>query len=153
MKTITAILCAVLVALPIQRPQAQLAPAVCIVLFAAAAVGGVCVMISNCRPKYYCCQDSETGQHWCRVLTRGEAAAADLKVLSGPYNDASLCNTACSNTVATVAGLYGTIIHIEKSTNLVNWIEAAAFDGNPNDFYWSETNKIQSAFFYRVRVE
>lgn len=148
---LTAFLCSAMVAAPIQQPRAQLAPAVCLVIIAAVAVGGVAVVISSCQPKYYCCEGNETHQRWCRIVKRGEPVAEDFKIISGPYKDANYCAQICTNEVATAQSPVVTVeLHIEKSADLQTWIECAKLQVDPEFFEFSETNTVDVACFYRA---
>jgi hypothetical protein len=118
---ITVGLIAGLVCLPMERPKAQMAPAICLVIIAAAAVGGVVLVVKACAPKYYCVRD-ESQVTYCLVTTPRDAALAGLRVLSGPYKDGHFCEVWCStNTVITTKSTVLSTLTIERSYDLVNW--------------------------------
>jgi len=140
-----------LITMPMQRSQAQLAPAICITLIAAAAVGGVVVVVKSCEPKYYCVRDEETKQQWCRITTRKAAQMEGWTIVSGPHKSAEACDKVCHTNLLT--GMSIPLMYIERSTNLINWETVAQLQDDPEAFEWSETNSLHSAAFYRVRVE
>ncbi len=147
---ITIFLCAAMVAMPMQRTKAQLAPAVCLVIIAAVAVGGVAIIVSSCQPKYYCCEDAETKNRWCRIVARNDPEATEFKIISGPYKDASKCNQICTNGPPIAASEPIVELHIEKSTDLQHWTECAKLQVDPTFFEWSETNTVDRACYYRA---
>jgi len=150
-KFISIILGASLLAAPIQSSRAQLAPAICIIVVVSAGTAAV-IWIMTCGPKYYCVYDHESNHQWCRTLARGEAQSEGWTIISGPYKDAELCNTNCpvKGLTNSIASSISTTIHVEKSTNLVDWAECAAFTADPECFEWSEPMS-QTLCYYRVR--
>lgn len=150
--TITTLLCSAMIAAPVRESRAQVAPAICLVIVAAAAVGGVAVLIKTCSPKYFCVQDQETGDQWCRIIRTKEQLRPTLVVISGPYKDAKYCEQICpTNTLPSVsASEFITTIHIEKSYDLTNWVECAAIEGDPDMFEWSEIETNTVACYYRA---
>jgi len=137
---------AALVAMPIQS-RSQLLPAICIVIVVGTGTAAV-IWIMSCGPKYYCVYDPEVDQQWCRAMSKADRQLDNLKVVSGPYKDASRCNIPCSK-MPTNSFSPPIMIHIQKSTNLVNWIECASFEADPECFEWSDKISASSCY-YRV---
>jgi hypothetical protein len=148
---VTLLLTIALIALPLHQPRAQLAPAICIVLVAAAAVGGIIVCVHSCQPLYYCVHDPDAQLDYCMVTTRRDATAAGLEVKAGPFKDDGVCDSRCHPTNLLNKAV-STMLYIEKSTDLKNWTQAAAVEGTVDCFEWSETNTVAQACFYRVRL-
>ena len=149
MKKLTPILCAALIAFPVQQPKAQAGPLFALVVVATVVAGGMAIYISTCGPKYYCCEDPDSKERWCRQLARGEAQAEGWKVISGPYRDAGKCDANCTNDLPVIAKS-PVVVHVERSTNIRNWTEVARVTCNPDEFEYSETNAMTQAFFYRA---
>lgn len=136
----------------------------CIVLAVGMTAGVAVVYIKVCEPKYYCVTNRDQpypmGKKWVKQLKyRGQASAEDLLVLGGPWTDYELAVMTChtnTNTVSISMDLAGDgLVHIERSTNLVNWQEVGAVPGDENGFEYWETNAALSgqAFFYRARID
>lgn len=148
---------AALLAMPMQ-PRAQVGPAIfCISITAVVVAGGVAIYVHSCKPQYYCVKDPDNNLQWCTVLNRGEAAVNGWQVLSGPYKDAEACDKSCHTNLLTrkisgpVTAQATTTLHIARSTNLVDWVECATLQCNPDDVFWGETNSVETAaVFYRA---
>ena len=156
-KFTTILLIGALTVVPWQRPRAQVGPVVlCVAIVVVVAAGAAVVYVSSCgSPKYYCVSDPEQGNYqWCTATSRKDAALEGLKIMSGPYKKVDDCNLVCTNFVKgpEVSALTANIF-IEKSTNLVNWVECAAITAEPDCFEWADTNAMTSACFYRVRYQ
>jgi hypothetical protein len=146
-KLITLVLCAVLFMAPIEEAKAPTLAAVCLVLIAVGAVVGVAVIVRSCRPRYYCVSDDETGQQWCRLMDKGDLIRPTLRILSGPYKDAKKCELICATNVVAEIDPEMFTLHLEKSTNLVDWVECAQLQTD-GAFEWSETNTVDAPFCY-----
>ena len=155
-RVITGALCLALVAIPIESPKANIIAGICLMGITVIVAGGVVIMIKQCKPKYYCLWDmmDPAKGHWIGTATRSELIANDWAVASGPYNTVAEAGVHCppptnapsikvSNVVSGGVGTYSytpSWIHIEESTNLVDWVEVAMFADDPTNFSWSKTN-------------
>jgi len=148
MKTITAIVCVLLLAFP-TRPRAQLAPAICIVVVTALATTGIVIMVSSCKPKYFVIHDEENNLKYCKITTRREANLEGLKIVAGPFKDAQQCDRAAHPT--NLLAMATAMVTIEKSTDLINWTVAGQTPGTIDCFEWDYTNSVSGACFFRVR--
>lgn len=154
---ITSVLCATLVLLPVQRPKAQIAPVIFVIVITAVVVaGGVIVCVRSSRPQYWCVQDQESKAQWCRITTRREISLSDWKIISGPHYDAAECDRICSSTNQPTARLQAAssdlqLVTIERSTDCRNWLVTGTTWGTPDDFAYYETNALSSAYYYRAR--
>lgn len=149
MKTSIAILCSLLLTFPVHQSRSQLVPALCITAFAAIAVGGIVVVVQSCKPKYWVIEDEENHLKYCKITTKREAQLDGLKIVAGPFADATQCDRVAhpTNLLAKVVSM----VTIEKSTDLVNWTVAGEVAGTADCFEFTETNRVDSVCFYRVR--
>jgi hypothetical protein len=129
--------------------------AACVVVFAGAMAIGTAVVIRNCKPKYYCMKDSE-GTHFIGTATKKERQINGWVVVSGPYDtpDAGTnnCPPPATNSVAFSESIES-IIHIQESTNLVDWVTLASFQDDPGNFSYQHTNTTSSKAFYRAMIQ
>lgn len=150
-KFTTILLIGALTLMPWQRPRAQAVPIFCVAIVVVMVAGCAVVYVHSCGPKYYCVWDPEVELQWCTSTTRKEAAVAGWQIKAGPFKTNEACDPVCHPTNIIFPHIEGEAnMTIEKSTNLVNWAQCAAFVGDPECFEWSETNALSGACFYRV---
>jgi len=152
MKIITTLICMGILAFPINRPRAQLAPAILCIAIVGVGIGAA-VYIGTCGPKYYCVK-SEDGEGAAFCITLGhksQGISEGVKVLSGPWKDAMICGNICATNNAPQT-LLARVIHIETSTNLITWVECASFTSDPECWEWQVVN-LENLAFYRARFE
>ena len=168
MKTlITFIVILSLIAMPVQESKGSIVAGICLIAVVTVMVGGVVVTVKQCKPKFFCIWDMMdiSKGYWVQSVTRRELIANDWAVASGPYETVTAAKANCppptnapvsltSSMVVGgggVAGYAPAYIHIEKSTNLVDWVEVATFIDDPTNFSWSCTNSIaEPTAFYRA---
>jgi hypothetical protein len=137
----------------VQKSHAPIGPfGICIILGATAAGVGACIYVCSCGPKFYCVSDPEQGEvQWCATVTLRDIRINGWQKNGGPWKKHEDCMVNCTNKVP-LAMAYANTIHIETSTDLVNWTEApgSPFPGDPECFDWEGPEITDTRRFYRV---
>lgn len=153
--------------LPKHEAKPNMVAGICLVAFATVVIGGVVVTVRQCKPKFFCIWDmmDPSKGYWVASVTRRDLIANDWAVASGPYDTAEAAKVTCppptnapSNMITSMAVGGGWLanfvpqwIHIEESTNGVDWVEVAVFADDPTNFSWSKTNSsAMTTAFYRA---
>lgn len=136
---------------PIQETAAL---AICLILFAAAGIGGTVIVIRSCAPKYYCLKDeSETPpKYWVGTATKKEVEINEWTVVSGPYKTPGEVTNCPPVSVAMRANSWEweieSEIFFEKSYDLENWIPIGSTIEDISNFSFSYTNETADASCY-----
>lgn len=159
---ITAALVAALVMLPLERPKAQMGGAFCLAIVIVAAAAGATVVITHCRPKYAIVSrsgDSPRTNCYCIIAPRAVDLEVNELVVVSPvrYPSMKKCQDAIPNYC--VDGIQTTFrmteenldgdptIHIQRSTDLISWLEVGTWTGPFELLNWSELQPAQSSFY------
>jgi len=160
-------LCATLLASEMETSKARANPVmgICIVAAVTLAATGIVVIIRSCRPKYYClCDPSESpAKYWAAAASRREIIVNEWLVMKGPFAslaEAKPCPPPTNGVSAAKSSIIKNgntgdstlqYIHIEKSANLVDWVEQAVFVDFPDNMMWSQTNSFaEPTAYYRA---
>jgi len=162
MKLIALLLCAALLAVPLNHTNAvpttppkesEIHMAVILIIGGAITVGGwVVYKVAGCRPKYYCVRDAD-GNQFPSNASRTERALNEWEVVSGPYSSAAAAAAGCAAGTPQAPPIIPSVtMKVQRSRDLVSWELAATIQDDPDHFTWSETNSASvPAMFYRVR--
>lgn len=150
-----------LAALPFNSPAPEPDPdpqptalAWCVVACVGVAVTAIIITAKRCEPKYYWLMDNERPPNfWVGTATKKECEIQEWTRIGGPYNgpeDAPYPHPDPTNRVDSVVSAPVSMIAVETSTNLVDWVtihESANTD--LDDFIYSPTN----TGMFRIRIE
>jgi len=156
MKTLTTlVLMIALIVAPIRESRASVVAGVCLIIIVAVVATGVSVKVKACGPKWYCVE--KDGSKFSAPMTRREIAMNEWVVLCGPYDTRAKLLDACtpcyeSSTAPQQSNLsFPVTVHIETSTNLINWTEIASQEVDPDNFEFDFTNSVsQATCYYRA---
>ena len=127
---------------------------------------GIKIFAERCETKTYCVRSKESGEQWCRYLTKGRAAELGTNVLHGPFESMPLCNIGCSQMPTNVVQFQEFSpsfssdtgddlpprVTLERSVDLVHWETLGTYDLDvmsdaPQLLWESPTLDFSSAHF------